>query len=450
MADVSSSLEPDVVQDGAENGNIDSLEYSHDDNSDGKENRLKIKAKKMTTSQEASNGGGSSPNSSGIAALNNNKVQPYSKNSRKSRNGGRGLPKKGGAGGKGTWGAPGSEISETGETIDQGDPNYDSDSQEDYKLKVVTPALSDEELLKALQPVLQEYLLHGDTDEVAGSLEELRIGANRYRIIDQAISLAMERHAPHRELVSRLVSDLFGDILHEQDMMKGFDALLNSITDLSLDTPEAPAILGQFIARAVADDCLPPKFVAGYKGKMDCQFGKQALDKADVLLNMKHGMVRLDNVWGVGGGNRPVKYLKKQMKMLLKEFLSSGDKNEATRCLKELDVPHFHHEIVYEGFLMALEVSTERACDRMVDLLKYFYSANIVTPKQMETGTRRIFDEMVDVCVDVPSAYELLELMGNQLHAAGCFTEDLFRDMPSRGRKRFVSEGDGGLLKESH
>ena len=73
----------------------------------------------------------------------------------------------GGAGGKGTWGAPGSEISETGETVDQGDPNYDSDSQEDYKLKVVTPALSDEELKKALEPVLQEYLMNGDTDEVA-------------------------------------------------------------------------------------------------------------------------------------------------------------------------------------------------------------------------------------------------------------------------------------------
>jgi programmed cell death protein 4 len=28
-----------------------------------------------------------------------------------------------------------------------------------------------------------------------------------------------------------------------------------------------------------------------------------------MLLNMKHGMVRLDNVWGVGGSIKPVKYL---------------------------------------------------------------------------------------------------------------------------------------------
>lgn len=37
-----------------------------------------------------------------------------------------------------------------------------------------------------------------------------------------------------------------------------------------------------------------------------------------------------------------------QMVLLLKEFLSSGDVAEATRCLQELEVPHFHHELVYE------------------------------------------------------------------------------------------------------
>ena len=34
--------------------------------------------------------------------------------------------------------------------------------------------------------------------------------------------------------------------------------------------------------------------------------------------------------------------------MLLKEYLSSSDIREATQCLTELNVPHFHHEVVYE------------------------------------------------------------------------------------------------------
>ena len=37
-----------------------------------------------------------------------------------------------------------------------------------------------------------------------------------------------------------------------------------------------------------------------------------------------------------------------QIILLLKEYLSSGDKEEAVRCLQELAVPHFHHEVVYE------------------------------------------------------------------------------------------------------
>lgn len=42
-------------------------------------------------------------------------------------------------------------------------------------------------------------------------------------------------------------------------------------------------------------------------------FFRVALDRAAVLLSMKREMVRLDNVWGVGGGLRPVKHLIKEV-----------------------------------------------------------------------------------------------------------------------------------------
>ncbi len=118
--------------------------------------------------------------------------------------------------------------------------------------------------------------------------------------------------------------------------------------DLVLDTPDAATILGKFMARAVADDCIPPKFLHSYKGHVDTEVAASSLLHGDTLLSMKHGMVRLDNVWGVGGGIRPVKYLIKQIVLLLKEYLCSGDTEEAQRCLTELEVPHFHHELVYE------------------------------------------------------------------------------------------------------
>lgn len=42
-----------------------------------------------------------------------------------------------------------------------------------------------------------------------------------------------------------------------------------------------------------------------------------------------------------------------QMNLLLKEYILSGDSKEAERCLRDLEVPHFHHEFVYEvSFLL--------------------------------------------------------------------------------------------------
>jgi len=73
-----------------------------------------------------------------------------------------------------------------------------------------------------------------------------------------------------------------------------------------------------------------------------------ALTHVEVLLADKIAMLRLHNVWGVGGGAQPVKALSRQIHMLLEEFLSSKDATEASRCLLELEVPHFHHELVYE------------------------------------------------------------------------------------------------------
>lgn len=107
-------------------------------------------------------------------------------------------------------------------------------------------------------------------------------------------------------------------------------------------------MLGRFIARAVADDILPPKFVYGYKGNVDLNPAIVALAKAETLLSLRHAYTRLDNVWGVSGGDKPTKLLVKRMKLLLEEYLSSNDIQEAARCLRELDVPHFHHEVVYQ------------------------------------------------------------------------------------------------------
>ncbi|XP_072353902.1 programmed cell death protein 4a isoform X2 [Scyliorhinus torazame] len=206
------------------------------------------------------------------------------------------------------------------------------------------------------------------------------------------------------------------------------------------------AVLGQFIARAVADDVLPSNFLEGYKGKVDCDHARAALDRAAILLSMKRG-VGLDNVWGVGGGQRPVKHLIREMNFILKEFLLSGELAEAEHCLRDLEVPHFHHELVYEAVVMVLE-STGNTAAKMVELLKMLWESGLITLDQMNRGFQRVFEELPDINLDVPLAHTILEKFLHLCFQEAVITKQLHDSCPSRGRKRFVSEGDGGRVKE--
>ncbi|XP_041134203.1 programmed cell death protein 4-like [Polyodon spathula] len=366
---------------------------------------------------------------------------------RKSRMGkGRGLPKKGGAGGKGVWGAAGMVYDY--EEPDARDPNYDESSQGDTVYATVVPELDEEQLEKTVNPIVQEYFQHGDTKEVQALLKELNLGSKKFEFSSLAVSLALEGKASHRELTSRLLSDLVGKALSEDEISRAFDKMLKDLPDLILDTPEAPQMLGQFIARAMADHALPMNFLDRYKGRVDCDHARAALDRAAVLLSMKREIMRLDNVWGVGGGQRPVRHLIREVNLLLKEYLLSGEVSEAERCLCDLEVPHFHHELVYEAVVMVLESSGETAVKMMVKLLKVFWETGLITIDQMNRGFQRVYDELPDINLDVPHAHTIMEMFVDLCFQETVITKQLRDACPSRGRKRFVSEGDGGLIKQ--
>lgn len=187
------------------------------------------------------------------------------KNSRRSRNGsGRGLTKKAG-GGRGNWGKVGSELLEEYE-LDQNDPNFNEDediANIEFKEIVCTSKLNnEEEFLKNFEIAILEYFETGDTHEVASEIDEnMKSGALRPLVIRKAIEMALEHKNSHREMTSVLLSDLYGRCLISSDYEHGFDMLIANLPDLILDTPDAPHLLGNFIARAVADDCMPPKYV---------------------------------------------------------------------------------------------------------------------------------------------------------------------------------------------
>jgi programmed cell death protein 4 len=70
-------------------------------------------------------------------------------------------------------------------------------------------------------------------------LSQLNIGSRRHKIAKVAVMIAMDRHNPQREMISRLISDLYSDVLSQDDIAQCFNELLQSLDDLRLDTPDA-------------------------------------------------------------------------------------------------------------------------------------------------------------------------------------------------------------------
>jgi len=73
-------------------------------------------------------------------------------------------------------------------------------------------------------------------------LNQLNIGPNRHKIAKVAIVLALDRHNPQRELISRLISDLYSGLLTQEDIARGFKELLVCLDDIRLDTPDAHTV----------------------------------------------------------------------------------------------------------------------------------------------------------------------------------------------------------------
>lgn len=146
------------------------------------------------------------------------------KNSRRSRNGhGRGLPKKGGAGGKGVWGKIGSELLVEEDVEDQNDPNYENEViDRNTELKEIVLEPTPEEFFKLVEPIILEYFENGDTHEVAISLDEIVVSSNlRQLVTSVAIEISMDHKDSQREMISLLISDLYGKVVTPKDIQKG-------------------------------------------------------------------------------------------------------------------------------------------------------------------------------------------------------------------------------------
>jgi len=218
------------------------------------------------------------------------------------------------------------------------------------KLKNQTEVTAAKQLIAT---IIEEYFASEDLAEAETQIAEMKAPHFHHMVVKQIILLAMDRTNRERELASYLIGTLAGSVLRMSEVEKGFEALLYRVDDLIKDVPNVLQLLSSFIARAVADECLPPAFLLRTNLPPD-DLGSKVVKQAEVLLNNHHAFVRLQSVWGPGDG-RSVPQLKRLVRETIEEYFESGDIAEAAKCVRDLNAPYFMHEVVKRLIVLAVD-----------------------------------------------------------------------------------------------
>jgi len=310
-----------------------------------------------------------------------------------------GSPKKGGGGGKGTWGIGGKDdLLEV--PVDPRDPNYDSEEEAVILSKIeIAPS--------PIENIVQEYFLSGDLQEAEKLIKEWNTGPQYPEFIKKAVRAAMEKQAYERELISKLFSTLYGATFTLGQLEQGFQQSLNSLSDFQLDTPDAADVLGRFIARAVFDEIVPPIFLKN--ATVNNELASESLSIASGLTTENHRSARLTHIWGPGDLGS-VKRLKEETDLLLQEYLATVDIVEAEKCIRKLNAPSFHAQLVKHAVRLGLQRDTE-ARKKISTLLSFLDRSSLVSPSHMVKGFTFVTSLLPDITLDIPNAPNLFNEM---------------------------------------
>lgn len=354
---------------------------------------------------------------------------------------GTGATKKGGGGGKYTWGAL-LQQEEGVSALDRNDPNYDSD--EDQAVLIAPNAghsrLQEEVAAykREVNSIVEEYFSSGDVNNAADSLTDLDapVAFMGHYFVKRLLTLALDRKDKEREMASNLLSNLYSEVLPSDQIQKGFGALVESLDDLLLDVPDGVELLSLFIARGVVDDVLPPAAINRWASGAAEGSSLAALKaRCDLHLAARHSAERLLRCWGSGAGQSHAE-TKERIAKLLAEYADSHDAAEASRCLRGLAVPFFHHELVKQGLHVAMESTGQM--EHILALLKRLTDSNEVTSNQLLRGFQRVAANLPDTALDNPAAPAQWGSVLDAAAAAGLL------DQPTVGELRDTAAGKGG------
>jgi len=251
-----------------------------------------------------------------------------------------------------------------------------------------------------IRDALLEYFASNDMDEALRCFDEICANFYHYEVVKTVVNISMDKTPKCRELTSLLLGE--SAYFSQVSVRRGFEILIERLEDLRVDIPDAVTMISCFIARAIADEAIPPSFIqeVAFQPIGTSPHAIQCLQKAQHLLNMKLSAQRLSKIWGPGRG-RPVAELKEQISLMLKSFLTSGDFNELANSLKELSEPNFHHEFVKQAVLKGADKG-DKAVDDAGEMILSFVEKDLIDTYQVKIGIQRVKNGLDNYAIDLP------------------------------------------------
>eukprot|EP00967_Tisochrysis_lutea_P055292 scaffold69427_cov31-Tisochrysis_lutea.AAC.3 len=153
-------------------------------------------------------------------------------------------------------------------------------------------------------------------------------------VIKRGVLRAMDEADRERELIAILFSSLYvREVLTNEQAARGFRSLLESLDDVSIDTPLAAPLLSHFLADALLEGIVKPADVAPWRDELNSS-ARAAGVLAEVERRVGSGLLSPPS----GANLDAVQALRQQMVSVVEEYLCSDDVAEVRRRLRELNV----------------------------------------------------------------------------------------------------------------
>ncbi|KAL8162595.1 hypothetical protein V2J09_014084 [Rumex salicifolius] len=317
------------------------------------------------------------------------------------------------------------------------DPN--SSNNEKNLVNLQEEAKAFEDYRKKVINIVEEYFINDDISFAATELTDLGMPNYHYYFVKKLVSVAMDRRDREKEMAAVLLSSIYAQVLDPKQVYQGFCNLVESADDLAVDIPDVVNVLSVFIARAVVDDILPPVFLSKQMEFLpEDSKGREVLRRAEkCYLSTPYRGEVIERKWGNAQG-KTVENVREKISNLLNEYVVSSDKEEAFRCIKDLHVPFFHHEIVKQSLVLAME--RRKFEGRLLELLKMTEAEGLINSSQMSKGFGRLIDNIDDLSLDIPDAKEILQSLISKAASGGWLHASSLKPLANEPNKRYLED----------